>query len=83
MTKKQTERIAPGLYRVHWKDGGTSLAAIGLMYDGQRWCAPTNWAAPANHVGSGYSPGGYGTKFWRQVASVTLFLNNADERDGL
>lgn len=32
-----------GLYRVYWADGGSSLAAIGSLYDGTRWLAPTNW----------------------------------------
>jgi hypothetical protein len=39
--------IAPlGLYRVHWKSGGSSLAAIGMMENGDRWIAPTNWIKP-------------------------------------
>lgn len=39
--------VAPiGLYRVHWKSGGSSLAAIGQMHDGNRWIAPTNWLSP-------------------------------------
>jgi len=36
----------PGLYRIRWKSGGNSLAAIGMNEDGTRWIAPTNWVAP-------------------------------------
>lgn len=35
-----------GLYRIHWKSGGSSLAAIGMMENGDRWIAPTNWLRP-------------------------------------
>ena len=33
----------PGLYRIHWKDEGTSLAAVGQSGGGLAWYAPTNW----------------------------------------
>jgi len=36
----------PGLYRVYWDTGGSSLAAIGVTYNGGRWLAPINWVAP-------------------------------------
>lgn len=38
--------IVPGLYIVHWKSGGTSKAAIGMLPNGNRWIAPTNWVRP-------------------------------------
>jgi hypothetical protein len=38
--------LGGGLYRIHWYDGGSSLAAIGVGRDGGRWVAPTNWVAP-------------------------------------
>lgn len=38
---------APGLYRVFWDTGGSSLAAVGVTYNGGRWLAPINWVAPA------------------------------------
>lgn len=34
-----------GLYRLHWKTGGWSLAAVGSLYDGSRWFAASNWTA--------------------------------------
>lgn len=41
------ERVKPGLYRVHWKSGGQSLAAIGCGYNGDNWIAPINWVSTA------------------------------------
>ena len=32
-----------GLYEVFWKSGGSSVATIGMTYDGTRWIAPSNW----------------------------------------
>lgn len=43
----------PGLYRVHWKSGGTSLASIGMGSNGDRWIAPTNWLRPATVAEAG------------------------------
>lgn len=36
----------PGLYRIWWDEGGSSLAAVGVTSDGKRWLAPINWVAP-------------------------------------
>jgi hypothetical protein len=33
-----------GLYRVFWKQGGESLAAVGVTFSGEKWIAPCNWA---------------------------------------
>jgi hypothetical protein len=38
-----------GLYRIWWKSGGYSLAAVGMGSDGRRWLAPTNWVGPSNN----------------------------------
>lgn len=37
--------IRDGLYIIHWISGGTSLVAIGSMYSGRKWFAPTNWVS--------------------------------------
>lgn len=37
--------VRPGLYRVHWREGGTSEVAVGLLHDGTPWMAPTNWTS--------------------------------------
>jgi len=43
MTQAQANELPLGLYRIHWKDGGSSLAAVGYNYKGNHWFAPTNW----------------------------------------
>jgi hypothetical protein len=53
LAKFKDPRVAAhGLYRIHWKSGGTSLAAIGSMSNGNRWIAPTNWLAPSTDPSS-------------------------------
>jgi len=34
-----------GVYRLHWNEGGYSLAAVGTLYDGRRWYAASNWTS--------------------------------------
>lgn len=43
MTQEEARQLQLGLYRLHWDEGGTSLAAVGMCYDGSRWFAPVNW----------------------------------------
>jgi hypothetical protein len=43
MRLADVRQLTLGIYQVHWKDGGTSLAAVGENHDGSRWLAPTNW----------------------------------------
>lgn len=56
MTKKQLKVVDPGIYRVVWRSGGSSLAAVGKHTDGTSWLAPVNWLAPSR-----------GPKAWRLV----------------
>ena len=50
MTKQESMQLTPGIYRIHWTEGGSSLAAIGMGMDGSRWLAPTNWVIPTEYV---------------------------------
>lgn len=45
MVGKEYRQLKPGFYKLHWKSGGTSLAAIGVTADGHRWIAPINWVS--------------------------------------
>jgi hypothetical protein len=60
MTKVEAKKLALGLYRLFWKSGGSSLAAIGRGANGDRWLAPVNWV----EVGFADS--------WRLVSRVEL-----------
>lgn len=43
MTRREVEKLNHGLYRLHWKEGGCSLASVGSNERGDRWYAATNW----------------------------------------
>ena len=57
MNKRDANLLRPDIYRLRWKDGGSSFAAVGQNINGDSWFAPTDWT----HVPS-YN--------WRQVKSV-------------
>jgi len=61
MKKTEVQKLGHGLYKIYWKTGGQSNAAVGSMPNGDRWIAPTNWI------------GGMGTtarSVWKGVKSV-------------
>jgi hypothetical protein len=41
----QRQVLKPGLYRLHWVSGGSSLAAVGVMAYHANWFAPINWVS--------------------------------------
>lgn len=43
MRRAEAKGLPNGLYRLHWKSGGFSLAAVGRDNFGVPWFAPTNW----------------------------------------
>ena len=47
----QLPNIKFGLYEIFWNDGGSSLASVGQMYDGELWIAPCNWTSKDNPTG--------------------------------
>lgn len=67
MKEKDVQKLVHGLYRIYWKDGGTSLAAVGSLHSGTRWLAPTNWTCKDDG-----NPTGSGRKTWKSVKSVAL-----------
>lgn len=64
MTQEEAKKLSHGLYRISWKEGGASLAAVGSLYDGTRWFAPTNW--------TNQSTEGIASTSWRMVDYVEL-----------
>lgn len=61
----QQKLLKPGIYRIHWSSGGSSLAAVGVLTNGQNWFAPVNCTAEPE------SPGN--VVFTRTNRSVTRF----------
>lgn len=43
-------RLPQGLYKIYWKEGGSSLASVGSLNDGTRWYAPCNWTGENEFV---------------------------------
>lgn len=69
MKAKAIDRLPIGVYRLHWKSGGTSVAAVGCLASGEKWFAPANWI-------SGPSTD------WTKVESVELIERNFRDCDG-
>ena len=61
MNREDVQILKSGLYKVHWKEGGLSLAAVGIMPNGVRWISPTNWVTPSHDE-----------KTWESVESVDV-----------
>lgn len=70
MKKNEVNKLNYGLYRIYWKEGGYSLAAVGVLHNGDRWLAPTNWTS--SHAG-GVSFSG---RWWKKVLRVELIEKN-------
>jgi hypothetical protein len=44
MTRDEANALVDGVYRITWRDGGKSLAAVGkVAFCNQKWLAPCNW----------------------------------------
>ena len=55
------------VYILYWKSGGSSLAAVGSLINGDRWFAPINWVAG--------NAGGIASTDWHMVKNVYYFDN--------
>jgi hypothetical protein len=51
VTPAEVGDLRHGLYRLHWKSGGASLASVGSLNNGDRWFACTNWTASSVQAG--------------------------------
>ena len=72
MKMHKVNKLKLGVYRFHWKSGGTSVAVVGHLHDGERWFACSNWTAenPTNEDVTGLVM--YGSKWWSEVRKVEL-----------
>lgn len=66
MTSNEAQKLQTGLYRVYWRKGGSSLAAVGTNRDGKRWLTPTSW------VGFRTDHFTKPAKIWRHVERVEV-----------
>jgi len=66
MTIKESNKLSYGLYRLYWKDGGSSIAAVGGLHNGVHWFAPTNWTSS--------TVAGIACTKWRLVKRVELII---------
>lgn len=63
MTKQEARQLPLGLYRIYWKRcNQTSLAAIGMLNNGDKWLAPINWTHPTDNQ-----------NIWRKIEKVEKF----------
>lgn len=79
MSDIEVEGLEHGIYKVFWKPeagGRVSLAAVGSMYDGRRWMAPTNWTSGNNMN----AVSGYGQDVWADVERVEIVLSSKSVR---
>lgn len=70
MTKEDAQKLTNGVYRVFWKSGGCSVAAIGRNVAGGAWLAPANWVS-VDSTG----------RHWRLVDRVELIAANGQSAD--
>lgn len=71
MTRDDARQLEHGIYRLFWKSGGSSLAAVGSLHDGTPWFAPTNWTSE--------TAGGIASTDWRKVDAVEIINRKLDQ----
>lgn len=64
MKKSEVLALSNGLYKVYWKSGGSSLCAVGILHNGDRWLAPTNW--------TGDGKVSFSAEHWKSVLKVKI-----------
>ena len=65
MTREEVQSLRHGLYLVHWKGGGKTLAAVGSKHNGDRWICCTNWTSSEYQATDSYSQ-----QTWNDVQKV-------------
>ena len=68
MNQRDVKKLGLGLYRLHWTDGGSSLASVGMTFDGGRWMAPINWVRPSEDQ-----------RLWHKVLRVERIKTKEDK----
>lgn len=63
MDREAVSLLRIGIYRIFWKSGGSSVAAVGCTRSGDKWIAPLNWVRPSEDM-----------DIWDEVESVVLLI---------
>jgi len=70
MQQHEVQQIKHGLYKIHWKSGGSSLASVGSFASGQRWFAPTNWINSITEQNA--------IESWKSIERMELIVEGVD-----
>lgn len=62
MKSADVRKLPLGLYRLYWHSGGSSLACVGALSNGDRWFACANWTSDA--------PAGIASSAWCLVGEA-------------
>lgn len=68
MTIHEAKKLPNGVYEIHWKTGGKSVAAVGRLHDGKPWLAPANWTAKDGIT--------FRANYWRKVERAMLIMES-------
>lgn len=71
MTREEVQTLRHGLYIIHWKSGGISLAAVGSKSNGDRWMACSNWTTTDENA-----PNSTKYEIWGSVKKVGLIAHS-------
>lgn len=83
MTPEEVKKLPDGLYRIYWKEGywpqrGTSLAAVGTFFDGNKWMAVTHLNCRPYYLKGNCIAGRCSNRWWRKVDKVELILSSEE-----
>ena len=73
MEKIDVQRLKQGIYRIFWKDGGSSVGAIGKTPNGDRWLCCSNWTSEKFQ-------GIDSTEHWGMVKKVKLIARQQGKK---
>ena len=62
-----------GLYEVFWNSGGSSVASVGGLHNGDRYFYPSNWTAE-----EGRAPGSTFKKYEHDIKKIVLLYKQRD-----
>jgi hypothetical protein len=64
MKPHQVAKLPLGIYRLHWRSGGFSLASVGQLHNGHKWFACANWSSDSIR--------GIASTLWEEVVRAEI-----------